>query len=86
MTIEITEQKRQNANGVNELEIKIANGDLEALESIQSSYRIRSIEDVLAFAIYILKQANGGPVATNTDGTVRKFMPSDEVREHDELK
>lgn len=77
MAINVLEKNCKNENGVNAVKIEIANGDLEALESIQHDYGLDNIEDVIAFAIGFLKEANGRVVAVaKEDGTFAKFLPA----------
>lgn len=80
MAIDIT-SKRQNDDGVYEVELRIANGDLEALESIQQDYDVKDLKSVIAFSINVLKQAGGRPIAVTTDdGFTKKLVPADEIR------
>ena len=82
MAINVTSPKTKNSDGVNEIQLRIANGDLEALESIQKDYNVKNIEGIIAFAISVLKQAGGKPVAITTkNGSIQKFMPADGIRD-----
>ena len=76
------EKNYKNDNGQNATKLEIANGDLEALESIQHDYGLSSIEDVVAFAIGFLKEANGRVVAVvKEDGRFAKFFPAKAKRD-----
>ena len=81
MAIDIVTPKRKNDDGVYEVELRIANGDLEALESIQQDYDVKDLESIIAFSINVLKQAGGRPIAVTTDDRLtKKLMPADEIR------
>ena len=77
MAINVIKRNYKNENGLNSTSIEIANGDLEALESIQHDYGLSDIDDVIAFAIGFLKEANGRVVAVaKDDGRFAKFIPA----------
>jgi len=72
MAINILQTKQPNKDGVDAIRIEIANGDLAALEDIVVKYGMQ----IIAFAIGVLKEANGTPIAVpQKDGRVIKFMP-----------
>ncbi|MDR0887470.1 MAG: hypothetical protein LBM97_02155 [Candidatus Nomurabacteria bacterium] len=56
----------------------IGNGDFEALNRIKDAYKLKSTDDVIAFAIAVLDKANGNPIAITTPtGSLSKFMPAE---------
>lgn len=62
-------------------EIRISNGDWQALRQIAQDYNISDESDVIAFAIGVLSRANGRGVSVEQpDGTLLKFMPADRLR------
>ncbi len=76
MAINILQTKQPNKDGVDAIRIEIANGDLAALEDIVVKYGMQDARDIIAFAIGVLKEANGTPIAVpQKDGRVIKFMP-----------
>lgn len=64
-----------------EADIKITNGDWQALKAIANSYGLTDEADVITFAIGVLSQADGKPVSIERgDGSVLKLIPSDKLR------
>lgn len=62
----------------------INNGDLAALNDIKEKYHLRDNDDVLTFAIGVLKQAGGRPVTIqNEQGAISSLLPSEELQRND---
>lgn len=76
MAINILKSKHKNGDGLDAIELEIANGDLAALEDIIEKYDVQDARDIIAFAIGVLKEADGRPVAAiKEDGRINKFVP-----------
>lgn len=76
MAVNILQQKQPNQDGVDAIRVEIANGDLAALEDIIDKYGVQDARDIIAFAIGVLKEADGAPLAIpQKDGRIIKFMP-----------
>lgn len=76
MAINILKDNYQK-DGLDAMQLEIANGDLAALKSATEKYGVRDVTDMVAFAIGLLNEADGRPVAaTDKDGRLIKFMPS----------
>jgi len=61
--------------------VTITNGDFQALKKIARDYNITNEEDVITFAIGVLSEANGRPVAVEkVDGTIAKFLPAEKLK------
>lgn len=59
----------------------INNGDLVALNDIKEKYNLRDSDNVLTFAIGVLKQAGGRPVTVQNDqGSLTNLLPSDQLQ------
>lgn len=59
----------------------VNNGDLMALNQIKELYDLPDSNDVITFAIGLLKQAGGRPVTIqNEQGALTDLLPSDELR------
>lgn len=83
MAINILKDNYKNEDGVDAVQVEIANGDLRALKEITDDYKVNDITDVIAFAIGVMKEAEGRPIAaTRVDGTLRQFMPSESIRKN----
>lgn len=83
MAINIIKEKTKNEDGVDYMQVEIANGDLRALEEIVDAYDVNDITDAIAFAISVMKESAGRPIAaTRVDGTLRPFMPSGAIRKN----
>ena len=81
MAINIVKDNYKNDNGLDAMNIEIANGDLKALNDIARDYQLADKTSVIAFAIGVLKKAHGQPVAVvNEDGQYTKFKPADSLR------
>lgn len=81
MAINIIRDVHQKEDGVDAVEIEIANGDLRALQEITNAYGVNDITDIIAFAISVMKESEGRPVAaTRVDGTLRQLMPSESIK------
>ncbi len=77
MAINILKQDYQNDDGLDAIQLEIANGDLAVLKKATDSYGVHDVTDMIAFAIAVLNEADGRPVAaTNKSGQLVKFMPS----------
>lgn len=84
MAINILESNYKNNDNQDAIKVEIANGDLRALNEIVEEYGVNDITDVIAFAIGVMKESEGRPIAaTRVDGTMRKFMPSESIRKND---
>lgn len=83
MAINILQPKQLNKDGVEAIQLEIANGDLAALEDIVEKYGVRDTRDIIAFAINVLKEADGRPIAaTKPGGQIIKFMPSEAIQKN----
>lgn len=81
MAINILQDVHKREDGVDAVEIEIANGDLHALQEITNAYGVNDITDVIAFAIGVMKESEGRPIAaTRVDGTLRQLMPSESLK------
>lgn len=81
MAINTLRTNYENEAGQNSSSFEIANGDLEALEEITAAYGLKDNSKVIAFAIGLLKEANGGPVAVvKDDGRVNKYLPAEALK------
>lgn len=77
MAINILKNDYKNEDGLDAVELEIANGDLAALKKATEKYGVHDLTDMIAFAIGVLDEADGRPVAaTDEDGRLKKFMPS----------
>lgn len=80
MAINILKDNYQNEDGQDAAKIEIANGDLRALREVADAYNVNDITDAIAFAIGVMKEADGRPIAAQrVDGTLRPFMPSESI-------
>lgn len=62
-------------------DIKITNGDFQALKKIAADYGLSDETDVIAFALGVLNRAKGKAISVEQeDGSVIKFIPSDKLR------
>ncbi|MCM1218209.1 MAG: hypothetical protein NC548_27300 [Lachnospiraceae bacterium] len=76
MAINILKDNYQK-DGLDAMQIEIANGDLAALKEATEKYGVHDITDMMAFAIGVLNKADGGPVAVvDEGGRFTKFIPS----------
>lgn len=83
MAINILKDNYQKG-GFDAVELEIANGDLAALKNATEKYGVRDITDMIAFAIGLLDEADGRPVAaTDKDGRLMKFIPSKAITKND---
>lgn len=83
MAINILKDNYQK-DGLDAVQLEIANGDLAALKSATDKYGVRGITDMIAFAIGVLNEADGRPVAaTDKDGRLIKFIPSKTITKDD---
>lgn len=77
MAINILQSNYKNEADQDAVSIEIANGDLRALKEIAEAYDITDITDIIAFAIAVMKESDGRPIAaTRVDGSMRKFIPA----------
>lgn len=84
MAINILKTDYKNDDDQEAVSIEIANGDLRALKEITNSYGVNDITDIIAFAIGVMKESDGRPIAaTRVDGSMRKFVPADSIRKND---
>lgn len=68
--------------GETEGDIKLTNGDFRALKEVAEAYGLKDESDVIAFAIGVLNEANGKPIAVQKeDGQIIKFLPADSLQE-----
>lgn len=80
MAINILKDHYKNKEGQDAAEIEIANGDLRALRELADVYNVNDITDIIAFAIGVMKEAEGRPLAAQrVDGTLRKFLPAESI-------
>lgn len=87
MAINILRENYKNDDDMDAVTLEIANGDLRALKEITNSYGVNDITDIIAFAIGVMKESDGRPVAaTRVDGSMRKFVPADSIRKNDRTK
>lgn len=72
---------RKDSEEGGEAKYTINNGDLVALNQIKDGYGLRDSDNVLTFAIGVLKQAGGRPVMIqNEQGAYTSLLPADELR------
>lgn len=84
MAINILESNHKNDDGLDAVSVEIANGDLRVLNEIVEAYGVNDITDIIAFAIAVMKESDGRPIAaTRSDGTMRRFVPAKPAREND---
>lgn len=77
MAINILESNYKNEDGLDAVKVEIANGDLRALNEVTEKYGVNDLTDIIAFAIAVMKESDGRPVAaTRVDGSMRKFIPA----------
>lgn len=61
--------------------IRITNGDWQALVRAAASYGLKDEADIIAFAIGVLDKSNGHGVLVETnEGGRLKFIPSDKLK------
>lgn len=83
MAINILKDNYQK-DGLDAVQLEIANGDLAALKSATDKYGVRDITDMIAFAIGLLNEADGRPVAAmDKNGRLIKFIPSKAITKDD---
>lgn len=84
MAINILENNYKNDDGQNAVKVEIANGDLRALNEITEKYGVNDLTDIIAFAIAVMKESDGRPVAaTRVDGSMRMFIPAKPIKQND---
>jgi len=84
MAINILDDNYKNGDGQDAAKIEIANGDLRALKDVAEAYNVNDITDVIAFAIGVMKEADGRPIAAQkVDGTLKKFMPAESITKNE---
>lgn len=77
MAINILESNYTNDAGQDAVKVEIANGDLRALNEITEKYGVNDLTDIIAFAIAVMKESDGRPVAAiRVDGTMRQLIPA----------
>lgn len=77
MAINILNNNYTNDDGQDAVSIEIANGDLRALNEITEKYGVNDLTDTIAFAIAVMKESDGRPIAaTRSDGTMRQLIPA----------
>lgn len=77
MAINILRSNYKNDDNQDAVTVEIANGDLRALNEITEKYGVSDLTDIIAFAIAVMKESDGRPVAaTRVDGTMRQFIPA----------
>lgn len=77
MAINILKNNYTNGADQDAMSLEIANGDLAALREVSEKYGVRDEGDMIAFAIGVLKEADGRPIAaTKEDGRLMKFIPA----------
>lgn len=62
-----------------EIQLKINNGDLVALKTIQEKWKFKDIESILRFAIAVLVQAEKSRVLIDQKGQPTALSPSDNL-------
>lgn len=84
MAIDILKENYQKG-GMDAMQLEIANGDLAALKSATEKYGVKDVALMIAFAIGVLNEADGRPVAaTDKDGRLVRFMPSKAIIRDDQ--
>lgn len=84
MTIHIIKENYTNDDGQVATTVEIANGDLRALNEVTERYGVNDLTDIIAFAIAVMKESDGRPVAaTRVDGSMRQFIPAKHTTQHD---
>lgn len=84
MAINILESNYKNDDGLDAVKVEIANGDLRALNEVTEKYGVNDLTDIIAFAIAVMKESDGRPVAaTRVDGSMRKFIPAKHTLKND---
>lgn len=77
MAINILDSNYKNDDGQDAVSVEIANGDLRALNEITEKYGVNDLTDIIAFAIAVMKESDGRPIAaTRVDGSMRQFIPA----------
>jgi len=85
MAINILKTGYKNDDGQDAVQVEIANGDLRALNEITDKYGVHDLTDIIAFAIAIMKESDGRPVAVTTaDGLLRQFIPAKPTKQNDD--
>lgn len=84
MAINILRNHYKNDDSQEAVTVEIANGDLRALNEITEKYGVNDLTDIIAFAIAVMKESDGRPVAaTRVDGSMRQFIPAKPTTEND---
>lgn len=87
MAINILNSNYKNDAGQDAVKVEIANGDLRALNEITEKYGVNDLTDIIAFAIAVMKESDGRPVAaTRVDGSMRKFIPAKHPIKNDDFE
>jgi len=66
---------------VDELALKISNGDLSVLKQIKERWRFRNIEDIIRFALAVMIKADNHTLTILDNGKASNLSPADNLLE-----
>lgn len=67
-----------------ELVLTINNGDLTALNEVKKKWKFKSVEDILRYALAVMKKSEQNKVYIDENGTKIGYLPADSMLEKEE--
>ncbi len=66
------------------IDLSITNGDLAALKEVKNKWKFKNIEDILRFALAVMKKSEKNKIYVDENGTQVGYVPADSMIEKEE--